>query len=144
MLAIDRLERSMRSRLPNPATELETTLTRDTELTFVPKSAWGENDEGNEEQTQSDHQQGGVEAKDGNLTAGTATQSANFASPQNQHTPAQMPHSKQAKTPESRLAFLGRRFRDPNLTEEERDAAYQEYRNTPIYAGPPKKPKRPY
>jgi hypothetical protein len=30
MLAIDRLERAVRSRLPNPAAELETTLTRET------------------------------------------------------------------------------------------------------------------
>jgi len=125
MLAIDRLERTIRSQLPNPAAGLETTLTRDAELSYVPKSAWGEHDEGNEEQTHS-------EAKDG--------QPGNPS----QYTPAQVPHSKQPVIPESRLLFLRRRYQNPNLTQEERAAAFQEFQNTPLYLIPPKKPKRPY
>ena len=38
MVAIDRLERAIRGRLPNPAAEIETTVTRDAELVFDPKS----------------------------------------------------------------------------------------------------------
>jgi hypothetical protein len=107
MLAIGRLERTVRSRLPNPAAEIETTLTRDTELTFDPKSAWGEHDQGYAERDQSAHQQGDAEAKHGQPSRSsdaapeTAEQSANSHSPERQHTPGQVPDSKQPETPES-------------------------------------------
>jgi hypothetical protein len=140
MLAIERLERTIRSQLPNPAAGLETTLTRETELSYVPKSAWGEHDEGNEEQTHSEAKDG----QPGNPAPETAAQSGNSGSGQSQYTPAQVSHSKQPVIPESRLLFLRRRYQNPNLTEEERDAAFQEFQNTPLYLGPPKKPKRPY
>jgi hypothetical protein len=135
MLAIDRLERAVRSQLPNPATELETTLTRDTELTFVPKSTWGENDKGNEEQTQNEPK----DSQPGNPAPETAAQAGNSDSGQNQHTPAQVPHSKRAKTPESRSSFRDQ-MRDPNLTSEAKSAIVHEhfaqfYRMT----GPPKR-----
>ena len=44
MVAIDRLERAVRSRLPNPAAEIQNTLTRETELVFDPKSERDEED----------------------------------------------------------------------------------------------------
>jgi hypothetical protein len=108
MLAIDRLERTIRSQLPNPAAELETTLTRETELAYVPKSAWGEHDEGNEEQDASDHQQSDPGANGGQ--PGRSVESAPESVPQpahsdfleSQYTPAQVPDSKQPETPESR------------------------------------------
>jgi hypothetical protein len=75
MLAIDRLERAARSRLPDPATEIETTLTRDAELVFDPKSI------------------------------SEAHQAANSDSAQRQHTPTDVPDSKQPATPKSRQPF---------------------------------------
>jgi hypothetical protein len=123
MLAIDRLERSARSRLPNPAAELETTLTRDTELSYAPKSAWGEHDEGNEERDASDHQQSDPGANDGqpgrpvDAAPESVPQPANSDSSENQHTPAQVPDSKQPKTPESRRSVKNKMPDSPPTSE---------------------------
>jgi hypothetical protein len=51
--------------------------------------------------------------------------SANSHFPENQHTPAQVPHSKQPKTPESWLSII-QKMMDPLATEEQNDAAFQE------------------
>jgi hypothetical protein len=108
MRAIDRMEHTLRSRLPNPTAEIETTITRDAELIFAPQAALGEDDQGYEEQDQSTHQQGDAEAKDGQRSqSGDAApesvpQSSNSGSLQRQHTPAQVPDSKQPEPPEPR------------------------------------------
>jgi hypothetical protein len=108
MLAIARLERTIRSQLPNPAAGLETTLTRETELSYVPKSAWGEHDQGNEEQDASGHQQrdpganGGQPGRSVESAPESIPQPANSDYLESQYTPAQVPDSKQPETPESR------------------------------------------
>jgi hypothetical protein len=50
--------------------------------------------------------------------------SANSDPQQHQHTPAQVPHSKQPKTPESWLS-IRQKMIDPNITEEQKDAPFQ-------------------
>jgi len=75
MLAVDRLERAARSRLPNPAAEIETTLTRDAELVFDPKSV------------------------------SESHQAANSDSAPRQHTPTDVPDSKRPARPHSRQPF---------------------------------------
>jgi hypothetical protein len=87
MLAIERLERSVRSRLPNPAAEIDTTITRNTELIFDPKSA---------------SRRHIVEQPDPEITH----QAANSDATQRQHTPTDVPDSNQPETPDSRQSFI--------------------------------------
>jgi hypothetical protein len=142
MLAIDRMERTLRSRQPDPATEIETTITRDAELIFDPQSAWGENDQDYEEQDQGAHQQGDAETNSGepdNATPESAAQSSNSGSLERQHTPAHTPHSKQPKTPEPRRS-LRERLAAPNLTAEDRAEIINEnYRRLFSITGPEKR-----
>jgi len=100
MHAIDGLERAVRSRLPNPAAELETTLTRDTRLVFDPKSE-SEDDEDGENQGRADKPPP-ANASSPQRTPG----SQNSESPQRQHTPAHVPHSKQPETLDSRHSLI--------------------------------------
>jgi hypothetical protein len=90
MVAIDRLERAVRSRLPNPAAEIETTVTRDAELVFDPKSV--------------------RERPKDQPAPQTNKQAANSDSTQRQHTPTDVSHSKQPETPDSGIFAL----LDPN------------------------------
>jgi len=115
----------------SPPSPQRNPLTRDTALILDPESAWGEDDQGYEEQEQSEHQPGDPAAKNGKrdrpvlATPETVPQSANFDSLQRQHTPAHVPHSKQAKTPESGRS-LRDRLRDSSLTEEDKAALVRE------------------
>ena len=85
MVAIDRLERAIRGRLPNPAAEIETTVTRDAELVFDPKSV--------------------RERPKDQPAPKTNKQAANSDSTQRQHTPTDVPDSKEPDSPESRQSF---------------------------------------
>jgi hypothetical protein len=103
--AISRVERAASSRLPTPAAELQTTVTRDTALVFDPKSE-SEYDEDQE----NDDQEAGHQVP-------SAPRSTNSESPQRQHTPAHVPHSKGPQKLDSRHSFINK-MRDPETSSE--------------------------
>ncbi len=95
MVAIDRLERAVRSRLPNPAAEIETTLTRDAELVFDPKSV-------------REHQKD-LQAPE------ISHEAASSDSAQGQHTPTDLPDSKEPQAPDWRQMAKDKTLRDEEV-----------------------------
>ena len=114
--AIERIERAVRSRLSNPVAEIDTTVTRDTELVFDPKSESEEEDEYDEEDPNEDEGDDDEEEEDKreanqrgqSVDSGreSASQPADSESPQRQYTPTHVPDSKRPEMPESRIPAL--------------------------------------
>jgi hypothetical protein len=114
--AIERIERAVRSRLPNPAAEIDTTVTRDTELVFGPQS---ESEEDDEYEDQQDDEEREANERGQSVDSGreSASQLADSESPQRQYTPTHVPDSKQPEMPESRHSFRNKMM-DPETTTE--------------------------
>jgi hypothetical protein len=116
--AIDRVERAVRSHLPNPAAEIETTVTRDAALVLGPKSASKEADYG-DQQSPGEAEQREGRAEDQSADRGEHDESPRSGEPgpecvpecsdsdlqERQYTPTDVPDSKEQDSPESRQSF---------------------------------------
>jgi uncharacterized protein YhaN len=116
MFAIGRLERAVRTRLPNRVAEIETTVTRDTELVFDFKTEDEddeeyEDEEADEEREQDDRSQSVDSGRE------SASQLADSESPQRQYTPTHVPHSKQPEMHETRHSFRNKMLHPETTTE---------------------------
>lgn len=152
LFALNRLERAVRSGLPNPA-EINTTLTRETVLVFDPKSEAEEDDEDDEfyPQEQEEDQAPPQDRKDQlgqpvqpgqpvsstqsvqsvALVPATHPQPANSDLAVRQHAPAQVPDSKQPPPPESRQ-FFNNKILNPQSRLQTRLRAQRAYLTTGI------------
>jgi hypothetical protein len=144
LFAIDRLERAVRSRLPSPAAEIQTTVTRDTELVVDFKT---EEDDEDEYYQQEVAQVAAPVRKDQPVqpvASGreSASQLADSESQHLQHTPTDVPDSKQPESPETRQS-LRAKMRDPETSAETKFARVREqisYLNTGVGLGELKPP----
>jgi hypothetical protein len=109
MTAVGRIERAVRSRLPNPAAEIAATITRETRLIFDPKSdseedqgCGAEPEEPEESEAADEEREQNEPNQSAKPAAECASQCANSDLPERQHTPADLPDSKAPETPESR------------------------------------------
>jgi hypothetical protein len=116
MTAVGRIERAVRSRLPNPAAEIAATITRETRLIFDPKSDSEEDQGCGAEPEEADEEQEDYEPGQlGDSGPESVSPVADSDLPERQHTPAHLPHSKRPKLPESRQSFINK-MRDPETT----------------------------